>query len=81
MVHLTSPYVPEYLAFREVKFLVELLSTMEKQKPDLLPQVKLLIISHLFILCCMNHLIIVLITEKKLFGNNIMSSPWHFYSN
>lgn len=39
MVHLTFPYVREYLAFREVKFLVELISTMEKQKPNIFPQV------------------------------------------
>ncbi|KAK2557144.1 Endonuclease V [Acropora cervicornis] len=38
MVHLTLPYVPEYLAFREVKFLVELISTMKKQKPNIFPQ-------------------------------------------
>ncbi|KAJ7378297.1 hypothetical protein OS493_023544 [Desmophyllum pertusum] len=39
MVHLTSPYVPEYLAFREVGFLVDLISRLGKDKPELLPQV------------------------------------------
>ena len=42
MVHLTSPYVPEFLAFREVEFLVDLISTLKKQKPELLPQVSLI---------------------------------------
>ena len=39
MVHLTSPYVPEYLAFREVGFLVDSISRLRKQKPELLPEV------------------------------------------
>ncbi len=39
MVHLTSPYVPEYLAFREVGFLVDAISRLGKDKPELLPQV------------------------------------------
>ena len=39
MVHLTSPYVPEYLAFREVGFLVDAISRLGKSKPELLPQV------------------------------------------
>ena len=39
MVHLTSPYVPEYLAFREVGFLVDAISRLGKNKPELLPQV------------------------------------------
>lgn len=48
MVHLTFPYVREYLAFRELKFLVELISTMKKQKPNIFPQVKLLILHLIF---------------------------------
>lgn len=39
MVHLTAPYVPEYLAFREVGFLVDSIFKLRKDKPDLLPQV------------------------------------------
>ena len=39
MVHLTSPYVPEYLAFREVEFLVDAISRLGKSKPEFLPQV------------------------------------------
>lgn len=39
MVHLTSPYVPEYLAFREVGFLVDSISRLHKHKPEFLPQV------------------------------------------
>ena len=39
MVHLTSPYVPEYLAFREVGFLVDSIYRLRKQKPELLPEV------------------------------------------
>lgn len=38
-VHLRSPYVPEYLAFREVEFLVDLISGLQKLTPALLPQV------------------------------------------
>lgn len=39
MIHLTSPYVPEYLAFREVGFLVDAISRLGESKPELLPQV------------------------------------------
>jgi len=39
MVHLTSPYVPEYLAFREVGFLVDAISRLQRHKPEVLPQV------------------------------------------
>ena len=39
MVHLSSPYVPEYLAFREVEFLVNCVSRLVKSKPELVPQV------------------------------------------
>ena len=39
MVHLSSPYVPEYLAFREVEFLVNCVSRLLKSKPELVPQV------------------------------------------
>ena len=39
MVHLSSPYVPEYLAFREVEFLVNSVSRLLKGKPEQVPQV------------------------------------------
>ncbi|XP_048576306.1 endonuclease V isoform X2 [Nematostella vectensis] len=39
MVHLTSPYVPEFLAFREVEFLVESIKRLQQRKPDMMPQV------------------------------------------
>lgn len=39
MVHLSSPYVPEYLAFREVEFLVNCVSRLLTSKPELVPQV------------------------------------------
>ena len=39
MVHLTSPYVPEYLAFREVEYLIAAISRLKEKKPNLLPQV------------------------------------------
>lgn len=37
-VVLTAPYVPGYLAFREVGFLVELLNELRATAPELLPQ-------------------------------------------
>lgn len=39
LVHLKLPYIPEFLAFREVGFLVEAVSKLKKVKPHLLPQV------------------------------------------
>ena len=38
IVHLTSVYIPEYLAFREVGPLVELCNEMKLRKPELYPQ-------------------------------------------
>lgn len=39
LVHLKLPYIPEFLAFREVGFLVEAVSKLKEVKPHLLPQV------------------------------------------
>jgi len=39
MIKLTAPYVPGFLAFREAPFLVDMVNTLQEQKPDLLPQV------------------------------------------
>ncbi|CAH3105756.1 unnamed protein product [Pocillopora meandrina] len=39
LVHLKLPYIPEFLAFREVGFLVEAVSKLKKVKPHLLPQI------------------------------------------
>lgn len=39
LVHLELPYIPEYLAFREVGFLVEAVSKLRRAKPHLLPQI------------------------------------------
>ena len=39
LVHLKLPYISEFLAFREVGFLVEAVSKLKKVKPHLLPQV------------------------------------------
>lgn len=57
MVHLTSPYVPEYLAFREVGFLVDSISRLQKQKPELLPEV--------IMECKVVYLICLIISTKK----------------
>ena len=38
-VHLTSPYIPEFLAFREASFLDDLVRKLKKNNPELLPQV------------------------------------------
>ncbi|KJE98069.1 endonuclease V family protein, variant 2 [Capsaspora owczarzaki ATCC 30864] len=38
MVELTLPYIPGFLAFREVNFLVALLDRLRAQQPELLPQ-------------------------------------------
>ncbi len=41
MIRLTQPYIPGFLAFREVSFLVDLLETLKRTRPDLYPQVVL----------------------------------------
>ncbi|KAK3728531.1 hypothetical protein QZH41_011614, partial [Actinostola sp. cb2023] len=38
-VHLTAPFVTEYLAFREVKFFVACIEKLKMKSPELLPQV------------------------------------------
>ena len=39
MVKLTKPYIPGFLAFREVPFLLALLQNLRKNRPELVPQV------------------------------------------
>ncbi|XP_033822821.1 endonuclease V-like [Periophthalmus magnuspinnatus] len=39
MVALTAPYIAGFLAFRETPFLLEALKRLEKNKPELMPQV------------------------------------------
>lgn len=39
MIHLKSPYIPEYLAFREATFFKEAFDKLKKNSPELLPQV------------------------------------------
>lgn len=39
LVEMTEPYIPGFLAFREVGFLVELLESVRQQCPHLTPQV------------------------------------------
>lgn len=39
MVELTVPYIPGFLAFREVDFLLELLDSLKVKRPDVFPQV------------------------------------------
>lgn len=39
MVRLTKPYIPGFLAFREVPFLLDLLNELRKTRPELVPQV------------------------------------------
>lgn len=41
-VKLTQPYVPSYLAFREIEHLVEMFEELRTEEPDLLPQVMLI---------------------------------------
>ena len=41
MVALTAPYIPGFLAFREVEFLEEKLEKLKKDAPHFFPQVKL----------------------------------------
>ena len=63
MVKLTQPYIPGYLAFREVDFLERLVMKVKTQKPEILPQIILVdgngilhpqgfgLASHLGVLC------------------------------
>lgn len=39
MVTLTAPYIAGFLAFRETPFLLDCLKRLEKNQPDLQPQV------------------------------------------
>ena len=39
MVRCTEPYIPGFLAFREVEFLVDILKETKKKAPQLMPQV------------------------------------------
>jgi len=39
LVKLTKPYIPGFLAFREVNFLVDLVNQLRAQKPALVPQI------------------------------------------
>lgn len=39
MVTLAAPYIAGFLAFRETPFLLDCLKRLEKNRPDLLPQV------------------------------------------
>jgi len=39
MVKLTEPYIPSFLAFREVTFLIKLINELKAEKPEILPQV------------------------------------------
>ena len=41
MVALTAPYIPGFLAFREVEFLEEKLTKLKQASPELYPQVEL----------------------------------------
>lgn len=38
-VHLTSPYIPEFLAFREASFLNDLITKLKENRPELQPEV------------------------------------------
>ncbi|ELU04676.1 hypothetical protein CAPTEDRAFT_222948 [Capitella teleta] len=39
MVHLTAPYIPGFLAFREADFLVNKVKKLKRSNPELMPQV------------------------------------------
>ena len=41
-VTMTEPYIAGFLAFREVDFLLERLSVVRSERPDLVPQVPIL---------------------------------------
>lgn len=40
MVKLTLPYIPTFLAFREVPFLVDMIKELKDTKPEFMPQVR-----------------------------------------
>lgn len=42
MVTLSLPYIPGFLAFREVPHLLQLIEELRTNKPDLVPQVLVL---------------------------------------
>lgn len=44
MVTLTAPYIAGFLAFRETPFLLEALQRLQRNRPELLPQVRLEIV-------------------------------------
>uniref|UniRef100_A0A3B4A724 Uncharacterized protein n=1 Tax=Periophthalmus magnuspinnatus TaxID=409849 RepID=A0A3B4A724_9GOBI len=53
MVALTAPYIAGFLAFRETPFLLEALKRLEKNKPELMPQVRIVQYKHIkFGLAC-----------------------------
>jgi hypothetical protein len=39
MIKLTLPYIPTFLAFREVPFLVDMIKELKDTQPELMPQV------------------------------------------
>ena len=43
-ITMTEPYIAGFLAFREVDFLLERLHVVRSEKPDLVPQVLLLLL-------------------------------------
>ena len=40
MVKMSAPYIPGFLAFREARFLVELVDAQKASKPEITPQVR-----------------------------------------
>lgn len=42
MIHLTAPYIPEYLAFREAQFFEQAFNKVKIKSPEFLPQVLLI---------------------------------------
>lgn len=40
MVEMTEPYIPGFLAFREVGFLMDCLEEIKREKTEILPQVR-----------------------------------------
>lgn len=51
MVEMVEPYIPGFLAFREVGFLIERLEEIKEKRPDILPKVGL--ICRLCVPCCL----------------------------
>lgn len=47
IVDMTEPYIPGFLAFREVSFLMDRLEEIKENNPHLMPQVTSIGISHL----------------------------------